>query len=79
MQEIPTNSYDYRRVATGYHQINPGSKSGQSSNRNTFSRRKFLKRKKNSNIGPAVVLHIGEQAKLDTIRAYDFLGRPKRI
>ena len=76
---IPTHSYDYRRVSHGYHQINPGAKSGQSNNKNSFYRHKSSKLKRKSAIGPAVVLHIGEQAKLDTICAYDFLGRPKRI
>jgi len=56
------------------------SKSGQSTYKNQYTNpRKSAKLKKKSSIGPAVVLHIGENIKQEPMCAYDFLGRPKRM
>jgi len=63
----------------GFNQINPGEKSGESTNRNYFIKHKSSELKKKIDIGPAVVLHIGEKAKFEPMRAYDFLGRPKEL
>ena len=59
--------------------VNPGSKSRDSTNRNHFIKRKSLESKKKLDIGPAVVLHIGEKAKFEPFAAYDYLGRPKEL
>ena len=70
----------YLDVGTrGFNQINPGSKSGASTNKNYFIKRKSSELKRKIDIGPAVVLHIGEKAKFEPMRAYDFLGRPKEL
>jgi len=63
----------------GYGQINAGAKSGESTNKNDFIKHKSSEPKRKIDIGPAVVLHIGESAKLEPMRAYDFLGRPKEM
>jgi len=61
-------------------QINPSDKSGESANKNQYIKpRNSKKSLKKIDIGPAVVLHIGEAAKQEPMRAYDFLGRPKRM
>ena len=60
-----------------YKQINPGAKSGESTNKNNFIKHKSSESKRKLDIGPAVVLHIGESAKLEPMRAYDCFGRPK--
>jgi hypothetical protein len=59
--------------------LNPGAKSGESTNKNNFIKHKSSESKRKLDIGPAVVLHIGESAKLEPMRAYDFLGRPKEM
>ena len=63
----------------GFSQINPGSKSGTSTNKNYFIKRKSSELKRKLDIGPAAVLHIGEKDKFEPMRAYDFLGRPKEL
>jgi hypothetical protein len=61
-------------------QINPSEKSGESTNKNHYIKsRNSVKSLKNIDIGPAVVLHIGENVKQEPMRAYDFLGRPKEM
>lgn len=60
-------------------QINPGSKTRDSTNRNHFIKRNPAELKKKLDIGPAVVLHIGEKAKFEPFAAYDYLGRPKEL
>ena len=64
-------------VLRRYKQINPGAKSGESTNKNNFIKHKSSESKRKLDIGPAVVLHIGESAKLEPMRAYDCFGRPK--
>tara|TARA_R110000824_G_scaffold27426_19_gene93309 strand:- start:1780 stop:2010 length:231 start_codon:yes stop_codon:yes gene_type:complete len=64
----------------GFKQINPSSKSGESTNKNYYTKsRNSAKSLKNIDIGPAVVLHLGEDAKQEPMCAYDFLGRPKKM
>lgn len=68
-------------ISQRYQQINKGSKAGDSTNKNRYIKsRKPARSHKKIDIGPAVVLHIGENnAKQEPMRAYDFLGRPKDI
>ena len=63
-----------------YVKVNPSTKSGESTNKNQYLKSYKLKKSlKKIDIGPAVILHIGESAKQEYTNAYDFLGRPKKI
>ena len=60
--------------------VSPLLKSGESTYKNQYIKpRKSANSLKNIDIGPAVILHIGENLKQEPMHAYDFLGRSKRM
>jgi hypothetical protein len=70
---------EYLTVEARYpSRLQPGGKSGESTNRNRFIKHKNSRSERKIEIGPAAVLCLGEETREYTL-GYDRFAKPKKI